>query len=192
MVAVFAAITGLFIFTQSHKSNLPVLAQVGNFTLTNQHSSAVSAKDLAGQVWVADIIFSRCAGPCPKMTEEMGKLQTRFAATPLRFVSLTTDPDFDTPAVLAAYGKKFNADSSRWWFLTGAKPEIKRLAVDGLKLTALEKEEAERQNEVDLFIHSTIFVLVDKRGQVRGVYESLEPDFQETIARAIESLLKEA
>ncbi len=192
IVAVLVAITVLFGLTLSRKSNLPVISQVGSFTLTNQLSEVVSASDLAGQVWVADIVFTRCAGPCPRMTDEMSKLQQTFAGTPLRFVTLTTDPDYDTPEVLAAYGQKFSAEPDRWWFLTGAKSEIARLAVEGLKLTALEKEENDRLNGADLFIHSTIFVVVDKRGRVRGVFESLEPGFHESIGSAIRALLKES
>lgn len=192
MAAVLVGITVLFGLTLSRKSNLPVISQVGTFTLTNQLSEVVSASDLVGQVWVADIVFTRCAGPCPKMTDEMSKLQQAFGGTPLRFVTLTTDPEYDTPEILASYGKKFSAEPDRWWFLTGAKTEIARLAVEGLKLTALEKEEKDRLNEADLFIHSTIFVVVDKRGRVRGVFESLEPGFHESIGSAIRALLKES
>jgi cytochrome oxidase Cu insertion factor (SCO1/SenC/PrrC family) len=76
-------------------------------------------------------------------------------------------------------------------FLTGSKAEIKNLAADSLKLAALEKDPSERQNENDLFIHSTIFVLVDKSGAMRSVYESLEPGFQEKIRADIEGLLRE-
>jgi cytochrome oxidase Cu insertion factor (SCO1/SenC/PrrC family) len=87
-------------------------------------------------------------------------------------VSLTTDPDFDTPAVLKTYAQRFNADPQRWLFLTGPKPAIAALARDSLKLTAVEKKPAEREAPEDLFIHSTIFVLVDQQGRLRGVYET--------------------
>jgi cytochrome oxidase Cu insertion factor (SCO1/SenC/PrrC family) len=187
------AIIGLFAYAQVRRSDLPIYGSVGNFTLTNQAGHLVSAKDLQGKVWVGDIIFSRCAGPCPKMTEQMALIQAAFSGSPaLHLVTLTTDPDYDTPAILNAYGKKFQADADRWSFLTGAKEEIRKLAVDGLKLTTVEKGEAERETPADLFIHSTIFVLVDKHGQLRGVYESLEPGFQEKISKDIRAVLREA
>jgi protein SCO1 len=152
---------------------LPVVGQVGNFTLTNQAGAAVSLADLRGRVWVADIIFTRCAGPCPRMTRQMKELQDALpAAGPARLVTLTTDPDFDTPPVLANYAGRFEADTNRWMFLTGAKKEINSLAVDSLKLAAVEKKPEERVSPEDLFVHSTIFVVVDKRAQLRGIFQT--------------------
>ncbi len=154
---------------------LPVIAQVADFTLTNQLDRAVRLADLRGQVWVADIIFSRCPGPCATMTRRMSELQAALPATaPVKLVSLTTDPGHDTPRTLAAYAHRFGADSNRWHFLTGPKAEVVKLAVGSLKLTALDKEEAARTSPDDLFIHSTIFVVVDKQGRLRAVFESLD------------------
>ena len=189
---VLAVVVLLFLRSQLSRSHLPHLSQVQPFVLTNQFGQAVTARDLSGKVWVADIIFARCAGPCPKMTEEMAKLQNAFSKDELlTFVTLTTDPDHDTPAVLKAYGEKFAANPARWFFLTGTKSEIRNLAVGSLKLAAVEKAESERENPNDLFIHSTIFVLVDKTGSMRAVYESLDPGFQEKIRADIQSLLRE-
>jgi cytochrome oxidase Cu insertion factor (SCO1/SenC/PrrC family) len=152
---------------------LPPLGQVNDFTLTNQLGQAVTLADLRGRVWVADIIFTRCAGPCPRMTRQMKELQDALPADgSARLVTLTTDPDFDTPAVLSRYAERFGANPQRWHFLTGAKSQIARLAIDSLKLTAIEKSPEERQTPEDLFIHSTIFVVVDARGQLRGVFET--------------------
>ena len=156
---------------------LPVLAQLAEFTLTNQAGQVVTLAGLRGKVWVADIIFTRCAGPCPQMTRRMKALQDALpAGSHARLVTLTTDPDFDTPLVLRAYGERFGADFTRWTFLTGAKPEIARLAIDGLKLTTVEKKPEERADPNDLFIHSTIFVLVDKQARLRGVFETIGED----------------
>lgn len=153
---------------------LPVYGVVADFSLTNQNSRAVSLADLRGQVWVADIIFTRCAGPCPKMSRQMQDLQHALPpGSGIKLVTLTTDPEFDTPPVLKTYAARFNADPNRWLFLTGPKPQIARLAVESLKLTAIEKKPQERQAPEDLFIHSTIFVLVDKRAQLRGVFETM-------------------
>jgi protein SCO1 len=151
----------------------PVYGQIADFMLTNQNSKAVSLGDLSGRVWVADIIFTRCAGPCPKMTRQMKELQDALPPeNQTRLVTLTTDPGFDTPPVLKAYAERFGADPARWMFLTGAKPEIAKLAIDSLKLTAVEKQPAERESPQDLFIHSTIFVVADKQARLRGVFET--------------------
>jgi protein SCO1/2 len=174
------------------KSNLPVLSDIRDFDLTNQLGEKVTLNDLLGKVWVADIIFSRCGGPCPKMTERMEGVQSTFDPTDnLKLVTLTTDPDYDKPKVLKTYSERFKADPQRWLFLTGTKSQIRDLAIGGMKLTALEKPVQERESSVDLFIHSTIFVLIDKHGRMRAVYESLEPDFKDRITRDVRSLLRE-
>ena len=152
---------------------LPVLGQVQDFRLTNQFGQAVTLADLQGRVWVADIIFTRCAGPCPRMTRQMKEIQQALPAiSQARLVTLTTDADFDTPPLLKAYAEKFGADTNRWVFLTGDKRQIANLAIDSLKLTAIEKKPEERQAPEDLFVHSTIFVVVDKLGRLRGVFET--------------------
>jgi cytochrome oxidase Cu insertion factor (SCO1/SenC/PrrC family) len=152
---------------------LPILGQVQDFRLTNQLGQVVTLADLRGRVWVADIIFTRCAGPCPRMTRQMREIQQALPATSqARLVTLTTDADFDTPAVLKAYAEKFGADTNRWMFLTGDKRQVANLAIDSLKLTAVEKKPEERLAPEDLFVHSTIFVVVDKLGRLRGVFET--------------------
>ena len=193
LAAVLVLVVVLFVSSGGKRSYLPELGTVRQFSLTNQVGEVVSLGDLRGKVWVADIIFTRCAGPCPKMTEEMSKLQSTFGPhEDLRFVTLTTDPEHDTPKVLQRYAERFGADASRWYFLTGPKEEIlANLAVGSLKMSALEKQQELRENANDLFIHTTMFMLVDKSGKMRGVYESLEPGFREKIQADIKSLLAE-
>jgi protein SCO1 len=191
LVLALIAIGALFVQSRHSRSHLPEYYAVRPFTLTNQLGKAVSLRDFQDHVWVADIIFTRCAGPCPRMTEQMQKLQEIFANEEVHFATLTTDPDHDTSAVLKSYAEKFNADPARWHFLTGTKAQIRSVAMDSLKLGSEEKDEATQQNPNDLFIHATVFVLVDKFGKVRGVYESLEDGFEEKIVGDIRSLLKE-
>jgi protein SCO1 len=165
------------------------LSQVAPFTLTNQHGQPVTLTNLLGQVWVADIIFTRCAGPCPQMTRTMREVQDAVSRkSPVKFVTLTTDPDYDTPAVLKHYAKEAGADPARWLFLTGAKDEIARLAINSLKLTAIEKAPETRESAADLFIHSTIFVLVDKQGAVQAAFDRDDPHFQRSLLQSIRVL----
>lgn len=107
------------------------------------------------------------------MTRQMQELQQALPeSSQAKLVTLTTDPDFDTPPVLKAYAERFGADPSRWMFLTGTKRQIANLAINSLKLTTVEKKPKERQSPEDLFVHSTIFVVADNRGQLRGVFET--------------------
>ena len=153
---------------------LPVLGQVTDFALTNQNGQSVTLANLRGHIWIADIIFTRCAGPCPIITGHMKSLEDALPKTSdAKLVTLTTDPDFDTPAMMKRYGERFGADFSRWTFLTGAKSEIAALGAGSLKLSALPVPVAEQTNAVDLFIHTTIFVIVDKHAQLRGSFETV-------------------
>lgn len=157
---------------------LPVYNSVADFVLTNQNGRAVSLADMKGNVWVADIIFTRCAGPCPRVTKQMRELQLRLRAANANalLVTLTTDPAFDTPPVMKKYAERFQADQGNWLFLTGTKEQIAKLAVDSLKLTAVEKPAAERTSPEDLFIHTNMFVVVDKQGRLRGVVQNSSTD----------------
>ena len=152
---------------------LRAIGPVANFTLTNQDGKITSLGDYTNHVWVADIIFTRCAGPCPRLTQQMHSLQNSLAASsPAKLVTLTTDPEYDSPKVLKRYGARFSANFNRWTFLTGTKSEIAALASSSLKLSAQPVKPAERKNDADLFIHTTIFVIVDKHAQLRGFFET--------------------
>ena len=171
-VALVLALAGLK-FQGAPGKPLPVIGPIADFALTNQNGRAVSLAYLRGRVWVADIIFTRCAGPCPRMTRQMKELQDALPPdSQAKLVTLTTDADFDTPPVLRVYAERFGADTNRWLFLTGTKQEIAKLAIDSLKLTAVAKKPEERESPADLFVHSTIFVVADKQARLRGVFET--------------------
>ncbi len=202
IVLVIATLLLAFIFRQLNLRTTqprPLLdyGQIGDFSLTNQDGQTVSLSNLLGHVWVADIIFTRCQGPCLKMTRQMKELQQALGPNSrARLVSLTTDADFDTPAVLKIYSARFGADPNRWLFLTGRKEQIASLAVESLKLIAEEKKPEERETPHDLFMHSTLFVIVDKKGNSRGVFETIGPNIepsrvQTKILQAIRELDRE-
>ena len=179
-------------FSANADGHLPVLFEVTDFALTNQNGQVVTRADLRGKIWIADIIFTLCGGPCPDMTRRMAELQTALSAVgPLRFVTLTTHPEHDTPPVLQAYARRFGAQSGRWHFLTGTKKQIIDLAIHGLKFTALEKETEKQENPNDLFIHSTVFVLIDRQGRARAVFESDQVDSRQQVVKAVDQLLHE-
>ena len=160
-------------YTQARQKALPVIDQVADFTLTNQNDQVVTLADLSNHVWIADIIFTRCAGSCPVMSTEMKSLQDALPSTsPAKLVTLTTDPDYDAPAILKKYGEHHGADFQRWTFLTGTKKELAGLATGSLKLGSTPVPPQERTSSVDLFVHSTIFVVVDKQARLRGIFQT--------------------
>lgn len=171
---------------------LPVISQVRPFHLTNHLGRVSTLEDLRNKVWVGNIIFTRCGGPCLEMSRRMERLQKDLAGRgAVSFVTLTTDPEFDTPEVLKRYSERFKDRSDRWMFLTGAKAEIARLAVEDLKLTTVETEPDKRTSPEDLFIHSTISVVVDARGRLRGAVEVLEETGIDDLKRLIDRVLSE-
>ncbi|HEV2320389.1 MAG TPA: SCO family protein [Verrucomicrobiae bacterium] len=175
---------------QQQRPPLPVYGNISDFTLTNEDGAATTLADLTNHVWVADIIFTRCAGPCPRMTAQMKSIQDRLPAkSNVRFVTLTTDPDYDSPAILKRYGERFGAQFNRWMFLTGTKAQIAGLARDSLKLGSTPVARADQKNPADLFIHETIFVLVDKHARMRGIYQTGGEDVDWT-ARVRPALLR--
>ncbi|HEY5345314.1 MAG TPA: SCO family protein [Verrucomicrobiae bacterium] len=152
---------------------LPVISSVADFTLTNQDGQITTLADFTNHVWVADIIFTRCAGPCPRMTGQMKLLQNFLPSdSTAKLVTLTTDPENDSPAVLKKYGQRIDADFNRWTFLTGTKNEIAALASGSLKLSAVPIKLEDQKSIADLFIHTTIFVIVDKHARLRGFFET--------------------
>jgi len=142
----------------------PLIGPVPQFELVDQDNKPATKESLAGKTWIADFVFTHCAGPCPRMTTQMAGLQKDLPQK-VRFVTFSVDPDRDTPAVLKEYANKFEADESRWRFLTGSKDVIFATA-RGMMLPAAPA------NEEGAILHSTRFVLVDADGNIRNTYES--------------------
>ncbi len=155
---------------------LPVIREVGAFSVTNQTGLGLASEALRGRPWAINLIFTRCPGPCAQLTRVMATVQRGLPeGSRAGLISVTSDPEFDSPAVLAAYAAKFGADPARWQFVTGTKPALRRLATEQLALVLQEKSEADRTSPDDLFLHSTLIVLMDGKGRLRAVVEGLEP-----------------
>jgi len=157
--------------SQNPDQFLPVLGAVEKFNLTERSGASFTEADLKNHIWIADFIFTSCGGPCPRMSARMSQLQTALAEAPeVRLISFTVDPERDTPEVLSRYANRYEADPDKWLFLTGDKGEIYDFARASLKLSV--REDPENTH----IIHSTKFVLIDKSGQIRGYYDSMDPN----------------
>ena len=172
------------------KKSLDPIGAVPSFSLTNQFGHVVALSNLLGQVWVADVIFSRCPISCEKMTQRMKLLEAEIPPrAPVKFVSITADPGYDTPAILTQYAEKRTLDQSRWHFLTGLKDAVYALSVSGLKFAVLDNEDKSIPD--NFFVHSTQFALVDKRGRIRGYFEGTDEEERRQLALAIRKLVRE-
>ncbi len=156
---------------------LPVLGEIPQFELLNQEGRKFSRADLDGHVWVADFIFTNCEGPCPRMTSHMHQIQ-KATSPGVKLVSFTVDPERDTPQALAEYGKKFSADDSRWTFLTGDTATLNMLDRDAFKLGTLGAG----------MDHSTRFVLIDRKGRIRGYFGLSDGDPVARVSQAAAQL----
>jgi cytochrome oxidase Cu insertion factor (SCO1/SenC/PrrC family) len=136
--------------------------QVEPFQLTDQSGEPFDSKQLDGQVWVASFFFSSCPGACLKMNNTIARLQEEMRDTGVRFVSITVDPEYDTPEELEKYARHYGADSQRWTFLTGPEADLKRVAMEQFKVA------------FGRGTHSEKFFIVDGGGTVRGGYRSTE------------------
>lgn len=153
----------------------PVFGEVPAFTLTDHRGTRFGSADLAGAPFVADFVFTRCVAVCPRMTAQMKKVEATLPAdSPTRIVSISVDPEHDTPPVLADYAARFET-GSRWTFLTGEREPISALVRDGFML-ALDRSDDPEVLPGDAILHSNRFVLVDGRGQIRGFYDSFDPE----------------
>lgn len=172
---------------------LPVLRQTGDFTGTNQLGKTVTSASLRGRPYAVNLIFTRCPGPCRQLSGVMRRVAGSLPpGARSGLVSVTSDPEFDTPEVLAAYGAKFEADPSRWQFVTSGRDAIRKWVTQDLMLVLVEKSEEERDGPDDLFLHSTLIVILDAQGRVRTAFEGLEPDVVDRVTAALVQLEKEA
>ena len=197
----------------------PIYSRLPDFQLVDASGRAFSRERLRGSVWVADFIYTRCEDTCPLQTAEMRRLQKAFSGErDFRQLSITTDPAHDTGALLAAYARKFGAERARWFFLTGEERAIRDLALKGFRLSyatrkaalpaasvgervlrlAFPRAEAHHpghQNEKNtpgiLISHSSRFVLIDRRFNVRGYYHSDDPASLEKLKKEARMVLEE-
>jgi protein SCO1/2 len=155
-----------------------------DFALTDQTDRTVTLGDLKGRVWIADFIFTNCAGTCPMMTDKMRRLQEKLPAG-IRMVSITVDPARDTTKALAAYAAEHGATRDRWLFLTGEKQALYDLCIRGFKLPLDESS----GNVAEPIAHSTRFVLVDRQGEIRGYYNATEEEDLNRLTNDAKTLL---
>ena len=195
LFSAIAAVFGTFALSPSTRPLiLPAPAWVGpgssskgerpvpSFALTDQAGWSFDSESLRGSVWIADFIFTSCAGSCPRMSEQMALLQKRLPAA-VQMVSITVDPKRDSPAALAEYARRYGAQEGRWHFLTGSADEIAQIVQKGFRLSY-----AEGGSPEEPVTHSSRFVLVDRGGFIRGYYDSTDPPKLEQLIRDAGSL----
>jgi len=171
------------------KSRLAPIGRVLPFAFTNQDGKKVTEQDVAGKVFVAEYFFTTCKSICPIMNTNMKIVYERFKnEKDFLILAHTCDPGTDSVERLKKYADSLNVDTDKWIFLTGTKDSLYRQARHSYKID--DPNNNPLSNEVD-FLHSQFFSLVDKKGNVRSIYEGNERKDVEKMINEIEVLLKE-
>lgn len=158
------------------------------FYFLNDDSVIVRSTEMEGKVWVVDFFFTTCPTICPTMTKNMQKLNaaTKDLHDELQFISISINPQHDTPSILKRYREHYKATASNWQFFTGKEAETHQLGIENFQIFAGRDEESEGG-----YAHSGAFTLVDKEGYVRGVYLGTDEKQVIQLEKDIRKLLKE-
>lgn len=141
-----------------------------DFELLNQEGDTVRRADIESQILVVDFFFTRCATICPKMTANLKLIHDRLdPSSPVQIMSHSVTPQADSVSVLKAYAKKQEANPDLWWFLTGSKRDIYKLARQSY-FSCLDEGDGGFQD----FVHTENIVLVDDQGRLRGFYDGTD------------------
>ncbi|HTU43634.1 MAG TPA: SCO family protein [Bryobacteraceae bacterium] len=147
--------------------------------MTDSSGRTFDSTALNGKVWAVDFIYTNCPGPCPLMTSQMHRLaQRENRDSDVRLVSISVDPQHDTPQVLDQFAHRFGGPTKQWVFLTGTPATVHLLAFDTFHVGDV----------IGKMDHSTKFALVDKRGEIRGYYSTFDKDGMPTLLKDIKAL----
>ena len=181
VVAVFLLAT-YFLNYKGKENELPEIGMVPEFEFVNSEQETITLNNLKGKVWVADFIFTTCTMACPMMTGNMNIIHKKYKKNDdVRLVSISVYPEYDTPEVLTKYASQYDANTSRWYFLTGEESTVKRVIKEGFKIGDYE----------DIIFHSEKFALVDKKGMIRAYYNGMKTEDMKKLKKDINILLKQ-
>ena len=157
---------------QRAAQNLGDQAQdLGPFQLVERSGQTKTQRDLADRICIFSFVFTRCQLSCPRISSLMKSLQSKLEGSSVLLVSLSVDPEHDSPEVLKDYASRFGAEPDRWWFLTGPRVDIYRLIREHFKLSVMENPAESPDGKGEAILHSDRLALVD-RGRLVGLYDS--------------------
>lgn len=171
------------------KKSFPPLSTVEPFSFTNQDGKRVTEKDVAGKVYVAEFFFTTCNGICPIMNNNMRKVYEKFKAEKdFLILSHTCDPETDSVPKMKQYADSMKVNTAQWIFLTGRKDSLYNMARISYKI---DDPKNNFGGIKDQFLHSQFFALVNKKGEVKKVYDGLKQNEIDNLMTDIEDLLRE-
>lgn len=161
-------------------AELPVLGIVPPLALVDQDGKAFDLTRVQGRPVVANFIFTTCPTVCPLLTQKLSRIErrTKDLGERVHFLSLTVDPETDTPPVLKAFGDAHKVDWSRWTFVTGPVEPLGKVIEEGFRIGVTKEPKAGAAGNPDMYeiVHGEHFVLVDGAGRIRGYYGNNDAD----------------
>jgi len=161
---------------------LPLLAELPAFSLIAEDGTRFGKEDLLGRVWITDFVFTSCSDACPRLQAKMKSIQDRLIPLEqggnIGLLSISVDPERDTPQKLRQYALDFGARPGLWRSLTGDQQEVERTVVRGFH-TAMAKvppQGADPHVAAFEILHGERLVLVDRMGRIRGYYDADDRD----------------
>lgn len=162
--------------------------RIGDFAFLDQEGDTITKKNVEGKIYVTDYFFTTCPTICPKMTAQLERVQEKFKNDPdVLILSHTVHPENDTVEVMARYAKSHGAIPKKWFFLTGEKEELYKLARQSY-FVLKPAEVGEVGDAGSDFIHTNNFVLVDQKGRIRGYYDGTSPKEVDQLMEDIQKL----
>ncbi len=188
--AVGTAFTAAWARTKMLHAPMPHIASLPAMELTAHDGSKVTRADFEGHVTVVDFIFTRCKSTCPRLSERMAEtrktLDADVTSGALRFLSISVDPENDTPDVLAKFAAVYKADAPAWRFATGAVDDIERVVVQGFR-TGLTR--SAKRAELGDIVHGEKFIVVDRHGDIRAFLSTETGHDTQAVAEEVHRLV---
>ena len=156
------------------------------FSFVDQDGKKVTNQDLRGHVWIADFFFTQCTSACPILTSKLLLLQKQLKSPGIRFISFSVDPEHDSPEALKKYAQLWEGDESRWRLLSTDPNGLAAVA------SAMKVDVARVDDKDNPIRHSSLFMLVDSQGKVRGIYDSIDNDALNQLVEEAKSLTGES
>ncbi|WP_437927797.1 SCO family protein [Sorangium sp. So ce291] len=193
-----SALAGLAVFgglsrLREAPASPPMLGEMPAFSMADQNGGPVTRESLRGQTLIVDFFYASCPVSCPRLSAQMAAFQERLAQRseargqplPVHLISITLDPENDTPDVLRAYAARYSNGRGTWSFLSGRSEELNRVVVKGFKMRF---ERADPSAGLGSIMHGEWFVLVDGLGRIRGYYQIGDEERMNELVRDAERL----
>jgi len=189
VVVFFFSLRAMIPGMRAERDNTPVMSYVRNFSFINQDGDTVTNKDIDGKVVIVEYFFTTCKGICPQMNDNMRKVYDEFKnEKDFLILSHTCQPEVDSVPVLKKYSDSMKVDNNKWVFLTGRKDSLYYMARNSYTIDDPQNFPTSIEDD---FLHTQFWALVNKKGEVKAVYDGLKNDEIKALIKRTRKLLNQ-